>query len=189
MRHLQDREFFEISCHEAIGLIQSIAGHTESTVPDFSLHATLSELASAVRLPSGKDGTDFDSAMHSAYRLVEIARRGYPHALNMAVSIFENNCPTTIKFREFYREYLELAFDEAKNRPTMSGGRQMRNAVGKEAIVYLERLHRRGWLIKLDFNYISQFLVSGDRFVYEGYVAGLQTSTLPAHLLQKAENL
>lgn len=189
VRHSLDREFFEVSCDEAIELVQLVTEHSESTNPDFSLGATLSELAAAVRVPVGTDEIEYESAMDIAYRLAEIARKGYPYALKTVVSIFEGNCPTTIKFREFYREYLELARDEAMNRPIMSGGRQMRNAVGKEAVVYLERLHTRGWLIELDFEYIGELLVSGDRFIYEGFIEEIRRSRLPVHLLKKAENL
>jgi hypothetical protein len=137
----------------------------------------------------GTEETEYESAVDIAYRLAEIARKGYPYALKMVISIFEVNCPTTIKFREFYREYLELARDEAKARPIMSGCSRMRIAVGKEAVEYLERLHRRGWLVELDFEYIGELLVSGYRFIYEGCIAELKRSILPPHLLQKAENL
>jgi hypothetical protein len=189
VRHSPDREFFEVSCDEAIELIQLVTEHSESICPDFSLGTTLSELAAAIRVPEGTDAIEYESAVDIAYRLAEIARKGYPYALKMVIAIFEVNCPTTIKFREFYREYLELARDEAKARPIMSGGSRMRIAIGKEAVEYLERLHRRGWLVELDFEYIGELLVSGDRFIYEGYIAELKRSILPPHLLQKAENL
>lgn len=54
---------------------------------------------------------------------------------------------------------------------------------------YLEHMHRNRWLMSVDFDFVSQYLVSGERFAYEGYTEGLKRTSLPPHIRAQAEEL
>lgn len=143
----------------------------------------------SVSVPLGNELISEIKALRLENQLAKIGRQGYPHALKTVAEIFEVNCPSTIKFKEFWIEYLELSRIEAEARPAALGGRAMRVAVGRDAAEYLQRLSGRGWLLPSDFSYISSFLVSGDRFVYEGLITEVSRPGFPASVKEQAESL
>lgn len=65
----------------------------------------------------------------------------------------------------------------------------MRNTVGKDAAEYLHRLSIHGWLLPADFSFVSSFLVSSDRFIYEGYIECVCRSGFPLKIRDQAMNL
>ena len=159
VRFLPDREFFEVSSTDAIELIELVARQSIESIVDFSRSSELSKLAHSLQIPLGNELISEAKAMSLADRLTQIGRQGYPNALKMSADIFEVNHPSALKFRELWREYLELAGLEAERRPVASGGRAMRNAVGRDAAEYLQRLNRHhGWLLPLDFLTLVRFL-------------------------------
>lgn len=170
VRTLPDREFFEITEEDAIQLLDLMVQQQASSSIDFTRQAGLSELVHAIPLPIGRELISEDRAEHLVKQLATLGRRGYPNALKYCAEIYEINYVSAILFREFWQEYLELAKQEAESRAVPSGGHSMRNAVGKDVAEYLHRMSARGWLLPVDFSFVSSFLVSGDRFVYEGYL-------------------
>jgi T5orf172 domain len=190
VRHLPDREFFEISSAEAIELIETLSGQSKRSSFDFSRGSELSDLMASVSVPLGNELISEINALRLEDQLAKIGRQGYPQALKTIAEIFEVNYPSTLKFKEFWIEYLELARRESEARPVASGGRTMRAAVGRDAAEYLQRLsNRHGWLVPSDFAYISSFLVSGDRFVYEGYITEVNRPGFPTSVKEQAECL
>lgn len=181
-----DREFFGIPVAEAIEVVDWLTSKKESTRPDFRNSTDLAAMASSVRLPVGNKQIDRDEAELLAERLSKIARRGYPEGLRACADLFDVNCPASLLFKSYWREYLVLARQEALARPIASGGDNSRQRVGRDTAEYVHRCHNRRWLEDEDFRYIREFLVSGDRFQYEGYISEVQRYKLPAAIAEKA---
>lgn len=187
VRTLPDREFFEISPSEAINLIDLVAAERGRTRVDFSRQSELAELMHALRLPIGREPIPEAKATHLADQLSQIGRQGYPNVLKKCAEIFEINFPSTLLFREFWQEYLTLTQREVEwKRLSGSNGRFQLNAVGRDAAEYLERLCINDWILPSDFVFVSSFLVSGERFAYEGYFDAVRRPSFPATIRKQA---
>ena len=189
VRPLRDREFFAISVAQAIELIQDLAGESTGSSVDFSRRGELAELAAAVKVPMGSNAIGEAEANLVSGQLARIGRMGYPWALQQAAFIFEVNHPSAVRFRELRQEFLELKRGEAQRRPISSGGEALRAELGRDAAEYLYRLNRLRWLVPSDYEYVGKFLVSGDRFIYEGFIKEVQRSGFPPEVRLHAENL
>lgn len=190
VRTLSDREFFEISPDEAIDIIDLLTATSTTPQIDFSRQWDLWALAESVKMPLGIESISEEYASQIADRLSQIGRQGCPRALRQLALVFVVNFPSALKFRTFWQEYLELARREANwHSVTESNGRDIRNAVGRDAAEYLWRLHSHRWLLPLDFAYVSSFLASGERFAYEGYITEIKRSDFPADIRKQAEDV
>ena len=189
LRTSADREFFNITVQEAIEAVDWIKRSDTSSKPDFQYMGELAAMASTIHTPTGDKRIDGDEADRIVQRIAQIARRGYPLGLKRCAEVFDYNCPTSLPFKNYWREYLELARAEAVRYNVASGGEVARQSVGKEATEYFFRCHTRGWLDKNDFQFISEFLVAGDQFQYQGYLSQIRRFRLPASVLEIAESL
>jgi hypothetical protein len=189
IRIQQDREFFEMSVADAIDIIMLVIQTNDSSIVDFSNKPKLSELVASIKLPIGKEPVSEDMANHFADRLVKIGRQGYPFAIQLAANIFEQNYPSAIKFREFWQEFIQLKHLETQNCPVPSGGRAIRNELGRDAAEYLYLLDKSKWILPSDFKYIQSFLLAGDQFIYEGYSTEIKRNGFPIELRRQAELL
>ena len=188
-RPLRDREFFAISVDQAVELIQTLAGESAPSSVDFSRRGELSELAAAVKVPLGNEAIGESEANMVSGQLARIGRKGCPWALQQAAFIFEVNYPSAIKFREPWQEFVELKRIEAERHPIPSGGQTLRAELGRDVAEYLYRLNRLRWLVASDYEYVGKFLVSGDRFIYDGFINEVQRSGFPPEVRVHAENL
>lgn len=188
VRTVNDREFFEISPPDAVALIETLAALRIGAKPNFIQAPVLAEAVQALAIPTGP--ISIDQANYLARRLTQIGRQGCPYALKRCAEIFLVNCPTTIQYREYSLEYLTLAMEEAIwSRLDGSNGRERLNQLGREAFEYLENLFRNRWLLDIDCSFISEFLVSGNQFIYEGYAEELSRTKLPREFVSRVENL
>lgn len=93
-------------------------------------------------------------------------------------------------FKQFWREYLELARTNAVWHPlASSNARDARASVGRETAEYIYRCTRNRWITEDDFVFVSDFLVHGDQFQYEGYMSELLRYQLPVDVASRARNV
>ncbi len=190
VRATSDREFFYISIPDAIEVIQLVTCGLAESGPDFSLMPHLEELALSVSVPEPFKEVSATVAESTTATLATIARRGYPFAMKQCALIYVLNHPSGPRFKDFWREYLELARAEAvRHLIVSSNGREVRARVGREAATYLELLERHNWLIEDDLAFLSKFLVDGDQAQYEGYVQELSRLQLSPELRRRAADL
>ena len=179
-----DREFFSISMHEAIEALDLVSGPGPQA-PDFNRAGQFAQLAAAIRTP--RQGSGFEEHEVAANQLAASARRGYPPAMREAAYLFELSCPSGPHFKQFWREYLELARAYAIWHPLASTtSQEHRASVGRETAEYVYFCSRHGWLIYDDFRFISTFLMQGDQFQYQGYTSELERYKLPESVTSKA---
>nr|WP_315479687.1 GIY-YIG nuclease family protein [uncultured Rhodoferax sp.] len=188
LRTSASREFFNATLQEVIEAVELVTCQRSSTEPDFRYQQELASLAAAVPTPTGNKAIDRDEAEKITERLAKIARRGYPLGMKRCAEIFEINSPSTPRFKHYWREFLELARAESIRHNIASGGRLSRMAVGKETAEYIARCHSRGWLQDDDFSFVSDFLVSGDQFQYEGYIDQIRRYNFPESIRERAES-
>lgn len=190
VRTSTNREFFHLSPSEATQVLESLQQLSEQSKPDFTQGRQLAELASTVQLPSGKEHESLKVAEDAAFRLANIARRGYPPGLKQCADIFASNHRSGSHFKMYWREYLPLARAEAIFHPLpSSNGQEKRSAVGREVAEYVAVCFKYGWLGEEDFQYIGQFLVEGDHFQYGAYIQEIRRYALPPDIRERAENV
>lgn len=183
-----DREFFSVDLNDAIAALDLVA-NDESLAPDFTRTAELGQMAAAVPLPDRTDSSP-EKVESAAIQLAEIARRGYPYAMREAACLFEVRAPSGPRFKQYWREYLELLRADAIRHPlASSNGQEIRASVGKAAAEYVYVCSRHRWLIDDDFEFLSSFLISGDQFQYEGYLNQLLRFALPEVVVQRAREV
>ena len=186
VRTSSNREFFELDLELAKDALDLVASGPADEEPDFSKRHELERLVDAVHIPKAQSGTpeEFDKA---ARHLAAIGRRGCPWAMRLAADLFDAKFPSGTSFKQYYREYLELTRAEAIRHPVASSnGQQVRAAVGQAAADYLYACARNSWLIDGDFEFVSNFLVAGDQFQYNGYITQIERLKLPVDILDKA---
>lgn len=191
-RTSQRREFFKISLHEAVIIAQEVSGLFSSEVgaPDFSMQFALADAFAQVRKPGYEEKISEQHAVALELRLASIGRQGLPYSLKSIAEIYERNFRSSLKFRAYWQEFLELGREEAYWWPLVStNGRQKRNAIGREAAEYLDRLARNNWLVEVDFEFVQNWLISGCQFTYEGYVEAVERADFSPSIRQKALNL
>lgn len=191
VRAQANREFFELSLEKAIHIIGIATVSDQTLEPDFSQIIELEALANTIPSPNYGEEISYEDAEKISFSLVNIGRRGCPSAIKRAAQIFERNRPSGIRFKEFYREYLSIARAYLAYRsPIYSSNSELdRVKLGQEIAEYAESLHRHRWLTRDDLQFISDYLVAGDRFQYEGYIKEIQRLNLPQEIREKLENL
>lgn len=183
-----DREFFHLTVDEAIEALKVIATESGASSPDFSQMHLLGEAFAAAEQTNNRSELSLEHALSVAGRLSAIARRGYPPGLKRCAEIFEASHPAAGYFRQYWQEFLSLAREEAaRHLLVSSNGRAARNAVGREVAEYLWRLQSHKWLVEQDLQYAREFLLTGDRFEYEGYSEEISRLPLPPELKSRAE--
>jgi hypothetical protein len=188
-RTSSNREFFNAHLNDVIQAIELVTQSTSNLLPDFSLKQDLASLTASLPIPFGNEPLDRDDAEKLAERLAQIARKGYPFGMQKCAEIFEVNCPSSYLFKYYWKEYLAISRTEATQYPLASGGIALRHAVGKESAEYIARCNAKGWLQEEDFNFISEFLMGGDQFQYEGYIQHIRRHKLPTSVMELAEGL
>lgn len=187
-RTSRTREFFELSVAEARAVIELALNLTTTDEPDFSLRLILKEELSRIQLPWTR-GTTKEEAWSQGERLADIARRGLPEAMKRGAEIFDMSCKWESQFRKFSQEYFELRRKETLTEALYSAGRQTRNELGKDVAAYLETLCRNSWLNDDDFEFVTIFLVSGDQFIYEGYIDQVRRPDFSDSIRERALNI
>lgn len=188
IRMSANREFFAIdlaNAVEALSLLTNQAG----AQPDFTREHEFSQLAAALPEydPRKHSHSDRDSI---AERLHAIAWRGCPWAMKRAGELCLQVPPNGPAFKRYWREYLDLARQDALRHPiASSGGRERRHSVGREVADYLSICCDYRWLIEDDYSFIGSFLVDGDQHQYQGYIDSLQRLRLPDEVLRRAQEL
>ena len=183
-----DREFFSIDLYDAIAALDLVA-KTEPLAPDFTRAGELGQLAATVPIPDASNCST-EKVESSATQLAAIARRGYPYAMRQAAYLFETHTPGGPRFKQYWREYLELLrADATRHLLASSNGKDVRASVGRAAAEYLYICSRHRWLIDDDFEFLASFLVRGDQFQYEGYLNELSRYALPDEVSQRAREL
>lgn len=187
-RMSQDREFFNTALSEAIEVLDIVSSPSIGA-PDFSRLHELASLAAASAL-SKPAAVCFEEAEIAANRLASIGRRGYPGAMCQAATIFEEAHPHGPRFKDLWREYLQLERAFASWIPlASSNGLEVRFAVGRGIAEYVDRFAKHHWLTDEDFAFILEFLVAGDQFQYEGYLQELTRYALPEQVAERARSL
>lgn len=184
-RMSQDREFFSAELSVAVEVLDLVCAQS-SGKPDFARNFELSDLAASVQQPT-RAGAHFELIESHARRLASIGRRGCPSAMQQAAMMFEQAHPDGARFKDLSREYLQLMRAYALWIPlASSNGRTQRSNVGRAAAEYIGICARHRWLAEEDFAFISEFLVAGDQFQYEGYPQALSQFKLPEHVAARA---
>lgn len=187
-RMANDREFFSIDLYDAIAILDLVA-KMKPFAPDFTRAGELGELAATVPIPDALNCSS-EKVDLSAAQLAAIARRGYPYAMRQAANLFETHTPSGPRFKQYYREYLELLrADATRHLLASTNGKDVRASVGQAAAEYLYVCSLHRWLIDDDFDFLASFLVSGDQFQYEGYLNELSRFSLPDEIAQRAREL
>jgi hypothetical protein len=188
LRTSSAREFFQASLTEAIDAMTLVCSDEFSSGPTFEPRymANLAELIDTLPVPEYRAQIDSEQADALAEKIAHIARRGYPRGIQMCAEIFEVNCPSALRFKQYWLEFLDIARVEASAANIASGGRAKREIVGKEAAEYIVRCHSHGWLLERDFELVSDFLVRGDQFQYDGYISHIRRHPLPPDVMDKA---
>jgi hypothetical protein len=180
-----DREFFNAELSVAVEVLNLVSAKSAGT-PDFGRNHELSALAASIA-PLSPSGARFEEVDGYANRLASIGRRGCPHAMLQAAMVFEQVLPDGARFKDFWREYLHLMRAYALWIPlASSNGRTERANVGRAVAEYIGICARHRWLIEEDFSFVSEFLVAGDQFQYEGYPQALSQFNLPEQLALRA---
>jgi hypothetical protein len=185
-RRSQAREFFELPLQEAIDIVQAACSGSVvhgASGPDFSQAPFLYEMLRAVPIPQLDEVIYEPHASQLGERIAEIGRRGCPIALKRAAELFERNYVSSLKFRMYWQEYLELY------RLAVRAGEGTRQELGKEVAEYLDRLARNGSIQQSDFDFVQQFLLAGDGYIYEGYVDAVKRIEFPRSIKDQALNL
>lgn len=189
-RTSNQREFFQISVDDAIAFIETITNQSSST-PDFTLSHSLAKLCDSIQMPYYDAEITREESELLEKRLSELGRKGYPYALKMLAEVFERNYKSSLKFREYWQEYLELSKLEADfwGFQPSSNGLDVRDEIGKGLAEYLEYLAKHKWLTTSDFDFSQRFLLAGDQFIYEGYVVAIKRADLPDEIRCRALDL
>jgi T5orf172 domain len=187
LRTSSNREFFNAHLHDVIQAVELVTHATSNPEPNFNNRSDLALLAATLPIPVGNALLDRDYAEKLAERLAQIARKGYPPSMQRCAEIFEVNSPSSYLFKYYWKEFLALARAEAMHLHVASGGKALRHAVGKDAAEYIARCNARGWLQEEDFIFISEFLVDGDQFQYEGYIQQIRRYNFPTSVMNRAE--
>jgi hypothetical protein len=130
--------------------------------------------------------SDLSHAAKIEERLSILGYRGYPPALKSVAEIFERNCKSALKFRQYWQDYLELSQQEINSSAFHLGSRHY---IGKETAEYLEHLARNNWVMQLDFDFVQKFLLAGDQYTYQGYIRTLEQKDFPYSIRNQALNL
>jgi hypothetical protein len=168
-RKHSNREFFTVSVDEAIRVIEAISseqdGSTSERVHGYYVGRSI---YLQTKLPSYEEQIDENEVERLEVKLTEVARIGYHPALQTLAEIFMRNFLNSIRFRMYYQEYLIACQEYSK---ILSDPRnQDKYEIGKSVAKYIECLVEMKCIMASDFEFVQKFLLSGDQFIYEGFI-------------------
>lgn len=164
-----NREFFAVSLTDAIGVIDDISSEQSHGASDgVSGYFLGQDIYLQTKLPGYEEPIDEKEAERLRAKLIEIARIGYHPALETIAKIFMRNFRNSNLFRQYYQEYLIACLDYLKNGYDFRKDGQ--HEIGKSVGEYVECLIEMKRLMDADFDFVQKFLISGDQFIYGGFV-------------------
>jgi hypothetical protein len=169
-RKNNDREFFAVSADEAIRVIEAVSSEqadcsSEAQVRGYYLGQSI---YLQTKLPGYEEQIDEKEAERLKERLTEAARLGFHPALETLAKIFMRNFLNSNRFRQYYQDYLIACMDYLKNGYDLR--KDAKYEIGKSVGEYVECLIEMKRLMDADFDFVQKFLISGDQFIYGGFV-------------------
>lgn len=187
-RATQNREFFELTTNNAKKIIEQVLGLEIGANEGVASRSDLLNELEQLNVPWSASLTH-EEAWHLSERLAELAQRGLPEAMQTGARVFRMCCKWPAKYREFSQKYFSMALKECQQEPLYGMGRRLRAELGKNIANHLEILSDNNWIAEDDFSYVSSFLVSGDQFIYEGYITEVEKTSFSEEIKQRALNL
>ncbi len=173
--HVLDRKLvYVLSVNEATEVIQRITGEeglNTHSKPDFFQETILCESLQRVTIPNINakvpkiELTDYEGC------LAEIGRQGCPQALKQLADVCEKNAKNSLKFRTYWREYIEISLKKCEFyncQPATLGC--IRTNVAREAVHYLWVLVKNKWLEGSDIRFTKSFLLAADKHVLKEFI-------------------
>jgi hypothetical protein len=193
LRHSTQREFFHVGLSEAIQIAEYIG---DKYIPQNKNSSNASKLLNlyrlfdAIEIPQNSNEISSYDADEISGRLADIARMGLPSAMMHAAYIYTRNCKSALKFRQYWREYLELSKKDADAIPKYKKeGQRIKRELGMEVAQYLVILSENNWLFENDFDYVQKFLSHGCQFIYEGFIRVVKDASFPTNIRERCLNL
>lgn len=176
---LDSRLVYGLSIDEATEIIQAITGEEGQNAhanPDFFQETVLCESLQRVAIPRGDAKVSRMSLAACEGSLAGIGRRGCPYALKQLAQVCEKNGRDNLKFKTYWREYLEMSLQKCEFydcRPATLGC--TRNELAREMVQYLWLLVKNKWLERSDIRFIKSFLLVADKHVLRAFLDILNT--------------
>jgi hypothetical protein len=168
-RRNNNREFFEVSIAEAIRVIESISPEQDGSTLDRVHGYWVGEsIYLHTELPGYAEPIDEKEVERLKVKLTEIARIGYHPALHTLAEIFMRIFLNSIQFRMYYQEYL-IACQKYLN-VLIDPRNSDKYEIGKSVAKDIECLIEMKRVMASDFDFVQKFLLSGDQFIYEGFI-------------------
>ncbi len=188
VRPSKSREFFQLSISEARAIIESVFE------PDVNAGQNIDEVSAlrseylSVNMPWGRTISQ-EEAWSLGEVLANIANRGFPFAMKQGALVYDSIYKWASRYRSFSRAYLEMRLMELMSVVSTSEARTAKSELGKDVGDYLDTLFCNDWLTDEDFTFVTSVLVSGDQFVYEGYVDRIERAGFPQAIRERASNV
>lgn len=173
--HVLDRKLvYGLSVDEATEIIQDITGEEGQDThanPDFFQETILCESLQSVPIPQGNVRVSKINLASCEGSLVGIGRQGCPFALKQLAEVCEKNAKNSLKFRTYWREYLEMSLKKCEFydcRPETLGC--TRSEVARDTVHYLWVLVKHKWLENSDIRFTKSFLLAADKHVLREFI-------------------
>lgn len=173
--HLLDQKLvYGLTVEEASDVLRNITGQEGQDIlakPDFFQETILCESLQSIPVPSSHSRVSKQMIRSCEESLVGIGRQGCPTALKTVAEVYEKNEKNSLKFKTYWREYLELSLKKCEFygcRPASLGC--TRSDVARDSVQYLWMLTKNDWLELSDVRFIKSFLLSGDKLILREFL-------------------
>lgn len=176
---LDNKLVYGLTVEEATVIIQRITGEEgldTHTYPDFFQETVLCESVQSVPIPNGNTRVSKMNLAACEGSLAGIGRQGCPFALKQLALVCEKNGRDSLKFRTYWREYLEMSLRKCEFydcRPATLGCN--RSEVARDTVQYLWVLVKNKWLERSDVRFTKSFLLAADKHVLREFLDILNT--------------
>lgn len=191
VRTSANREFFVLPVADAVDLVREVLTDLSPAVLTHESYRELARAFTRVRPGVMSRYIEEDEMLAHEARLKPIGDAGYAPAYQELSLLCRREFPAAGKWREYARAFLEAWRAEIKTLWAENIPERMRlnEKLGRAAAEYLQDGHALNWVVDVDFQFISNFLVAGDANCYEGFIGAVQARSFPAEIRERAAEL
>lgn len=172
LRVRREREFFRVTPDEAVAVVSSVV-QDDGDVEELAAAAV-----EAVGMPDYGKEIGYAEALAIEERIGQFAHRYSLAACHAMSRLFSENCPSTLKFRE-YQTLLALSYLRMAGTTRQSS---FMDNYGTAIADLVLGLHNLNGLVGSDAKAVTELLLSGEGRSYEKYISLIQRSNLPEKL-------